>query len=123
MKRRLKKVIAISTALLLGGLVYALICGILGFGIPCVFYEVTGWQCPGCGVSRMCLSLLRLDFHGAFEANPVLLLLLPLLIAVAVDSIVRYVRTGSLRTKGWSAISVWIAVVILLVFGIFRNLI
>lgn len=121
MKRRLHKVIVISTALLLGGLVYAWICGLLGFGIPCVFQKITGWQCPGCGVSRMCLCLLRLDFQGAFRANPVILCLSPLLIAIAVDMTLRYIRTGQFRTKGWSSICVWAIIAILLLFGILRN--
>ena len=46
-----------------------------GLGIPCAFHEVTGLSCPGCGVSRMCLSLLRLDFASAFRFNPCIFVL------------------------------------------------
>ncbi len=122
MKSRIRKVIAIGVALLAGGLAYALICRWLGFGIPCLFYTVTGWQCPGCGVSRMCLCLLAGDIRGAYQANPVLLFALPALIAVLVDATVRYVRKGCWRTKGWSTVLVWILIVVLLVFGVVRNL-
>ena len=121
MKRRILKVIAISVALLLGGLTYALICRLLGFGIPCLFYTVTGWQCPGCGVSRMCLSLLRGDIAAAYAANPALLLTLPLFLALAVDVVVRYIRTGVRRPQGWSVVLVWILVVVLLAYGVLRN--
>lgn len=122
MKRRVLQVIAISVALLFGGLTYALICRWLGFGIPCPFYTVTGWQCPGCGVSRMCLSLLHGDIAAAYGANPALLLTLPLFLALAVDVSVRYIRTGVRRPQGWSAVLVWILVVILLAFGVVRNI-
>lgn len=122
MNQRIHKVIAISVALLLGGLAYALICRWLGFGIPCGFYVVTGWQCPGCGVSRMCLCLLRGDLAGAFAVNPVLLLSLPLFIALAVDVAVRYIRTGVCRPQGWSAVLVWVLIVVMLIYGVLRNL-
>lgn len=46
----------------------------------CLFHQFTGWECPGCGAQRMLHSLLHLDFREAFNANPFLLLSLPLLI-------------------------------------------
>ena len=58
---------------------YALWVNLTHLSIPCPFHAITGLQCPGCGVTRMCLALLRLDVSGAWKANPVLLLLLPLL--------------------------------------------
>ena len=122
MKQRVNKVIFVGTALLLGGLIYAWICHLLGFGLPCLFRVMTGWQCPGCGVSRMCICLLKGDVQGAFAANGVLLFALPGLIAVIVDSTVRYIREGCWRTKGWSTVLVWILTVALLAFGIVRNL-
>lgn len=41
----------------------------MGIGIPCLFYQITGWQCPGCGNSRAALALLRLDLKAALEYN------------------------------------------------------
>lgn len=122
MKQRLHKVVFVGAALLVVGCIYALVCRWLGWGIPCLFRLATGLQCPGCGVSRMCLALLRLDLAGAWQANPALLCLTPLLIAIAVDMTVRYVRTGSAAAKGWSQTATWIAIIALVAFGIARNL-
>ena len=122
MRTRARKCMIIGTALLLGGLVYAWICSIVGGGIPCVFYSVTGWQCPGCGVSRMCLALLRLDVAGAFEANPMILLLSPFLLVLGVRLIARYIRVGSLQPTRWETVGIWIAIVTLFVFAVWRNL-
>lgn len=122
MKQRLHKVVFVGAALLVVGCIYALLCRWLGWGVPCLFRLTTGLQCPGCGVSRMCMALLRLDLAGAWQANPVLLCLLPLLVAIAADMIVRYVRTGSAGAKGWSAFATWIAIIALVAFGIARNL-
>lgn len=44
-----------------------------GIGIPCLFYRLTGLQCPGCGNSRAALALLRLDLTAAFGYNPMFL--------------------------------------------------
>lgn len=41
----------------------------MGIGIPCLFYQITGWQCPGCGNSRAALALLRLDLKAALGYN------------------------------------------------------
>ena len=40
-----------------------------GIGIPCLFYRLTGLQCPGCGNSRAVMALLRLDFISALQFN------------------------------------------------------
>ena len=34
---------------------------------PCVFERLLGVQCSSCGMTRAWLSVLRLDFVGAFE--------------------------------------------------------
>ena len=47
------------------------------FYIPCFFYKITGFYCPGCGITRMFLSLLQFDFYQAFRWNPFLFLLIP----------------------------------------------
>lgn len=106
---------------LLGG-VYALICFHFGVGLPCPFYLFTGLQCPGCGVSRLCLSLLRLDFAGAWAANPVILLLLPFGVLLAVRLAVRYVRNGTRRLTKAETVLVYAACICLLIFGVLRNL-
>ncbi|MDH7481296.1 MAG: DUF2752 domain-containing protein [Armatimonadota bacterium] len=43
----------------------------------CVFYKLTGYPCPTCGMTRSVIALTRLDFHKAFAYNA----LAPLLIA------------------------------------------
>ena len=45
----------------------------LGLAIPCVFYQITGLLCPGCGNTRAALALLRLDVPAAFAYNPLFL--------------------------------------------------
>lgn len=89
--------------------------------IPCPFHAITGLQCPGCGVTRLCLALLRLDIAGAWQANAVLLLLLPLLGVLLGYRAVVYVRRGSVPTARWETL-VWGGMAaILLIWGVVRN--
>ena len=36
----------------------------------CAFREMTGWPCPGCGLTRAADRLSHLNFAGAWDANP-----------------------------------------------------
>lgn len=40
------------------------------FGVICIIKHLTGISCPGCGMTRACMSALRLDFSAAFAYHP-----------------------------------------------------
>lgn len=121
--RRLRRLCG-GCALLLGaGLGYALWVRLTGLALPCPLRAVTGLLCPGCGVTRLCLALLRGDFGAAWQANPVLLLLLPALAVLAVRLAVRYVREGRTTGPGWENALIWAMVGLLAAWGVVRNFI
>lgn len=35
----------------------------------CLFLKFTGWECPGCGMTRSLLSFFALDIPGSFRFN------------------------------------------------------
>lgn len=105
------------------GVCYALFCFRFGYGVPCLFNLATGLKCPGCGVTRMCLCLLRLDIAGAWEANPVLLILLPVGLFLALRLAVRYVKSGGRCLTKAENIGVYAACAVLLIFGVVRNIV
>lgn len=49
-------------------------CGVLLVGVwqgrGCLFRNLTGIPCPGCGMTRAWLSALRLDILAAFQHHP-----------------------------------------------------
>ena len=120
---RVKKLLAAGLGILALGLGYAAFIHLTGWAIPCLFRQVTGCKCPGCGVTSMCLALLRLDFAAAFRWNPGLMLLAPLLGALVVLLTAQYIRTGSWRPKRWQTACLWIMLGALLVWGVVRNLV
>lgn len=36
----------------------------------CAFREMTGWPCPGCGLTRAADRVSHFNFAGAWDANP-----------------------------------------------------
>ncbi len=59
--------------LLLFGVYFTLVYVLMSkFDITCVFLELFGIPCPGCGMTRAFLSLLKLDIYNAFRYNPVI---------------------------------------------------
>ena len=92
-----------------------------GIGIPCLFSKITGLKCVGCGVSRMLIALLHLDFASAFRHNAFLFITGPLLIAYLLASEVRYVLYGSKRMGKWE-IFLWVELALAIAYGILRNI-
>lgn len=104
------------------GLAYYLFVRITGSGIPCLFYELTGKYCPGCGVSRMCMALLRLDLIAAFRYNALIMLLLPFGLFFGLRRWLIYVKTGTQDMELPETVAVSIAFVLAVAFWILRNL-
>ena len=109
-------------ALLLIGGIYAVWLHSGGISVPCIFHLLTGLKCPSCGVTDMCMALLRFDFTAAWNANPVMLCLLPVFVLIAGDVMFRYIKTGSALPGRWATVCIWGSVAVLLMFGVFRNI-
>ena len=116
-KKLLKETIVCGLILIL----YYIFVKLTGLSIPCFFHEITGFKCPGCGLTAMCVALAHLRFAEAFHANPLMFLLAPLLIAaLAIKIAFDPVWLGS-RSKAYN-ITVWILLGIVIIFGITRNI-
>lgn len=62
-------------ALLLPG-AYIALAIFAGDQTPCGFANLTGWPCPGCGMTRALQALMRGDLAAAHRQHPLVLLLL-----------------------------------------------
>ncbi|TCN40905.1 uncharacterized protein DUF2752 [Kribbella orskensis] len=99
-------------------------------GIPCLLHATTGLNCPLCGSTRMAAALLRGDLDAAWHFNPVVLVLGPLIgVAIGYQLLayglerVRWVKLPRIRLSArvvdWSIKAL---IVLLLVYGVARNL-
>lgn len=80
-------------ALVFGAGLY-LACVSLGApGIACPIERLLGLACPGCGITRSGMALLRLDLAGAVRWNPLVLFIVPYVLLRTVES-VSVIRSG-----------------------------
>ncbi len=53
-------------------------------GPSCLLRRTVGIPCPGCGMTRATLALLRLDFAAAFAYHPLVYIIVPFIIVLSV---------------------------------------
>ena len=94
-----------------------------GAGIPCMFHQLTGFYCSGCGASRALRSVLHLDFYQALRYNAIFTLAFPL-IAVYFGAVgFSYIRFGKDKISGKVSMKiVWVLVAAAIIYGILRNI-
>lgn len=100
-------------------LIYAVLIISFDIGIPCVFYEITGLYCPGCGITRLCLSLFEGDIYQAFRYNPIIFINLSILFILFVLNI--FFKKNKNIKKITDVIIIFLAT-ITIIFGVIRNI-
>ena len=120
-KERLRKTVVKYSVILGIALAYLIFVLLTGLGIPCLFSKITGLRCVGCGISRMLLALIRLDFASAFRYNAYLLITGPFLLAYLVASEIKYVLHGTTRMGKWE-IFLWVELILAIAYGVLRNI-
>ena len=94
-----------------------------GAGIPCLFYQLTGFYCSGCGASRALRSVLHLDFYQALRYNAMFTFALPLIAAYFGALGFSYIRFGKDRISEKIPMKIiWIFIAIAVFYGILRNI-
>ena len=122
MRKRCSLVCYVLIVVVLLGILYGKWCEMTHLGIPCLFHTVTGKYCPGCGITRMCLNLLRFKFKAAFRSNIAIFLMLPIGGIIAFRWTISYIMYGKKQFTKWEERIFIVMVVILVIFGILRNL-
>ena len=101
-------------------IIYFILSELLDVGIPCLFYEITGYYCPGCGITRLLFSFLKLDFYQAFRYNPLIFILIIITVIYwLVKFILKKFMNISIEIPNYVY---YILLVIVIIFGILRNI-
>lgn len=91
-KLRLAAVLSIWTLAVCAIAAYVIHFNLRGYGIPCTFHLLTGFDCPSCGMSRALSALSRLDFAASISYNPFLIPVGIYIIAYSISFSVSFVR-------------------------------
>lgn len=104
---------------ILGFLLYYLLNLYTRFAIFCPFHKFTGLYCPGCGVTRLLFSLIKLDFYQAFRYNPLVFILLIIGIIYLLIKFILKKFNIIIKVPNY----VWyILIIIVIIYGILRNI-
>lgn len=88
----------------------------------CPIKKVTGFYCPGCGITRMCLSILKGEFYQAFRYNPLIFVLLPFFFCYFIDSIFSSLRNRKPFFSRLEPYLWYFLIVLFLGYGLIRNI-
>ena len=116
--------LAVGIGLPIACLALVLTCYFLQATPPCIFYELTGLYCFGCGAGRALLAILRLDIATAFRNNPLLLLLAPFIAYFVLKKYIAFVFSRDILpfpTVRGRFLGIFI-IVLLLAFVILRTI-
>ena len=123
MKKRFIKAILYLVIIIILGIGYKYVWETYNIGIPCPFHYITGKHCPICGTTRMCASIIDLEFKKAYNYNPLVFISIPFLLIYMVYYIYCYVmQKENLVITKTPKILLIILYIILILYFIFRNL-
>jgi hypothetical protein len=92
-----------------------------GFFPVCPFRALTGFNCPGCGTARALHQLLHGNAWAAFELNPLLVLLLPVLGYLLLSYTICAIAGRALPRVVLPQKYVWVFSALVLGFWVLRN--
>ena len=120
-RSRLKKHLITYLCVLALGAVYFIWIKVTGIGIPCIFHLLTGWSCPGCGVTTLILSVVHGRFDLARDANPFLFYTWPLIAGFIIYAEVKAIKRKRYKADKIVNILMFAYIGALIVFGVVRN--
>ncbi len=64
---------------------------------PCIFHQVTGFYCPGCGGTRAVLALVKGNMIQSFLYHPIVVYTAGLLIWYGISHVLEWITKGKLK--------------------------
>ena len=119
-KKNKRYVISVAI-ILVTGISYLFFVRITGFAIPCFFRMITGYKCPGCGITSMFVHISKLQFKEAFYDNQFLFVTWPIILLEIIFD--RFLKKKFEFAKKINCIILYVYIALLIFWGILRNVI
>ena len=90
--------------------------------LPCLFHEITGLYCPGCGGTRALVKLLQGDIRASLYYHPLVLYGGALYVWYMLSNTIQYLtRSRCAIAMKYRTVYVWAGVVILILDTIWKH--
>ena len=90
----------------------------------CLFHSITGLKCPGCGIQRAFHQLLNGNFTGALHYNALAIVSMPyILLGIVLFFLPSSHTTDKLHRVLYEGKAVYIALAVIILFWILRNIV
>lgn len=86
----------------------------------CIFKQVTGWDCAGCGSQRMLHALLHGDFAKAWSYNAGIIVISPIILTMILASFWRNKFPRFYHVMN-SPIMIYLTLALCVAWGVLRN--
>lgn len=103
-------------AFLIIGILFIILFIAYNFRIPCIFHEVTGLYCPGCGGTRAIIALAKLDIYQAIRYNILTVIAIPVFCTALICKYIFKIKY-KIPDLVW-----YFVIVIIIIYGILRNI-
>jgi len=103
------------------GFAYLFIYQKFNVGIPCLINKLTGYKCPGCGMTHAMAAIWNQNFKDAWEYNPLSVTVLPIMCIYLLYRWIKENLHKRERFAVWEYILLTILIVIVLAYGYIRN--
>ena len=121
-KERKNNLIKGALVIMALGICYLIFYRVTDIGIPWVLKLVTGYKCPGCGMTHAIAEITKGNIKRAVEYNPLSVSVLPVMCVYLIYRAYRYVKDKSDEFKKWEVALLVIVLLITVGYGILRNI-
>ena len=131
MAKRILIVLLIICLILGLGLGYAVLITQYGIGFYCFIRYNTGIACPFCGLTRMCLAILRFIFVNqdfselvyAYSMNQFVIYMSPFFLYLVGSHVIHWVKTGNFKgIDKTDKVIFSLVIVVMIMWCVFRNI-
>lgn len=92
------------------------------FAPKCLFHEITGYDCPGCGSQRALHALLHGKFSRAWSFNPFIFIIIPVAVALGLIEAGR-ARFPRIYKKVYRPSTFILIIILIIGWTILRNIV
>lgn len=115
-----KRTIRDVVILIFVGIIYYFVVKYTDFGLKCYIHELTGFDCPACGTTRMIVSVSKLEIAKAFRYNRFMFVTFPFVVGEVIYFF--YINEAKKPVNKINQVIIFIWLGLFVLYGVLRNI-